>query len=53
MLDPDPNDGHLSLGSVAGINNTVGRRDPEFQTADAACRAQLPPGVADDGTGPP
>ena len=53
MLDPDPNDGHLSLGNVPGISNRVGRSDPEFQSADAACRSQLPAGVPDDGTGPP
>ncbi|HKA04886.1 MAG TPA: hypothetical protein VKD67_11165 [Acidimicrobiales bacterium] len=53
MLDPDPTDGHLSLGNVPGIANTVGRQDPEFQSADAACRSQLPAGVADDGSGPP
>jgi len=53
MLDPDPSDGHLSLGNVPGIANTVGRQDPEFQSADAACRSQLPAGVADDGSGPP
>ena len=53
MLDPDPSDGHLSLGNVPGIANTVGRQDPEFQSADGACRSQLPAGVADDGSGPP
>ena len=42
LLDPDPNDGHLSLGNVPGISNRVGRSDPEFQSADAACRSQLP-----------
>jgi hypothetical protein len=53
MLDPDPTDGHLSLGDVPGISDTVGRTDPAFAAADAACRSQLPAGVPDDGTGPP
>ncbi len=53
MLDPDPSDGHLSLGDVPGISSRVGRYDPEFHTADATCRTRLPAGVADDGTGPP
>lgn len=53
LLEPAPSDGHISLGTVAGINNRVGRQDPQFQSADAACRHLLPAGVADDGTGPP
>jgi hypothetical protein len=54
LLDPDPTDGHVSLGSLAGIPDTgIGRRDPRFAAADAVCRSQLPPGVSDDGTGPP
>jgi hypothetical protein len=53
VLDPAPADGHISLGNVPGIDNHVGRRDPQFQTADAACRHFLPASVPDDGTGPP
>ena len=53
MLDPDPTDGHISLGHVDGIANDIGRRDPQFQVADTACRSKLPAGVEDDGTGPP
>jgi len=53
LLDPDPSDGHLSMGDVAGINNSVGRQDPQFHDADAACRHLLPRGIPDDGTGPP
>jgi hypothetical protein len=54
LLDPDPVDGHISFGTVAGIpDNGIGRQDPRFQTADAACAPLLPAGVTDDGTGPP
>lgn len=53
MLDPDPTDGHISLGNVPGITNDVGRGDPQFRSADSACRSKLPAGVEDDGTGPP
>jgi hypothetical protein len=54
LLDPDPSDGHISFGSVAGINEpALGRRDPQFAQADAACRSLLPPNTPDDGTGPP
>jgi hypothetical protein len=54
LLDPDPNDGHISLGAVAGIPDTgISRSGPEFAAADAACRSLLPAGVSDDGTGPP
>jgi hypothetical protein len=53
LLDPDPSDGHISLGDIAGINNDVGRQDPRFHSADAACRHLLPHGFPDDGTGPP
>jgi hypothetical protein len=53
MLDPDPVDGHLSLGTVAGLPNHVGRTSPQFGPADAACRSLLPPGTPDDGSGPP
>jgi len=53
LLDPDPSDGHISMGNVAGINNNVGRQDPLFHDADAACRHLLPSTVPDDGTGPP
>jgi hypothetical protein len=54
LLDPDPTDGHISLGTVAGIPDTgISRSGPQFGAADAACRSQLPPGVSDDGTGPP
>jgi hypothetical protein len=54
LLDPDPKDGHISFGTVAGIPDTgISRKDPQFAAADAACRSQLPPGVSDDGTGPP
>jgi hypothetical protein len=54
LLDPDPTDGHISFGSVPGINElALGRRDPLFAQADAACRSLLPPNTPDDGTGPP
>jgi hypothetical protein len=53
LLDPDPNDGHLALGSVPGINNDVGRQDAAFHQADARCRHLLPATIPDDGTGPP
>jgi hypothetical protein len=53
LLDPDPTDGHISLGDVPGLNSNIGRHDQEFQTADAACRSLLPSDVPDDGTGPP
>jgi hypothetical protein len=54
LLDPDPNDGHISFGSVPGVPDTgIGRYDPQFQTADNACRSNLPADVPDDGTGPP
>jgi hypothetical protein len=53
LLDPDRVDGHVSLGTVAGADNTIGRRDPRFAAADTACRSLLPPGTPDDGTGPP
>jgi hypothetical protein len=53
LLDPDPADGHVSLGTVPGINSDVGRGDAQFHQADAQCRHLLPPSVPDDGTGPP
>ena len=53
MLDPATTDGHISLGHVDGINNDIGRSDPQFRAADTACRHLLPTGVSDDGTGPP
>jgi len=54
LADPDPTDGHISFGSVPGINEpALGRRDPLFAQADNACRGLLPPNTADDGTGPP
>jgi hypothetical protein len=53
MPDPGP-DGQLNLGHVPGISDDVGRHDPRFRAADAACRGLLPADVAarDDGTGP-
>jgi len=52
MLDPNPR-GELDLGDVPGMaNNDFGRNSPQFHSADAACRHLLPPGIADDGTGP-
>jgi hypothetical protein len=54
MLDPDPTDGHISLGTVLGVpDNGITRKDPVFAAADAACKSLLPAGVSDDGTGPP
>jgi hypothetical protein len=54
LLDPDPTDGHISFGTVAGLSEPdLGRRDPRFAQADAACRNVLPTGTPDDGTGPP
>ena len=54
LSDPDPTDGHISFGSVPGINEpALGRRDPLFAQADSACRSLLPPNTPDDGTGPP
>ncbi len=53
LLDPAATDGHISLGHVDGINNDIGRSDPQFSAADTACRHLLPAGVTDDGTGPP
>ena len=50
MLDPDAT-GNLSLGNVPGTAPT-GRYTPLFRRADRACRRELPPGVADNGTGP-
>jgi hypothetical protein len=52
LLDPDPNDGHIATGEVAGLSN-VSRGDPQFRNADTQCRSMLPPHVPDDGTGPP
>ncbi len=53
LLDPDPADGHISLGPVAGLPEPPGgRSDPLFAAADAACRHLLPPDTPDDGTGP-
>jgi hypothetical protein len=53
LLDPDPNDGHITMGTVPGIADLPGgRRDPLFRQADSACRHLLPAGVRDDGTGP-
>jgi hypothetical protein len=53
MPDPGP-DGQLNLGQVPGISSDIGRHDPRFRAADAACRHLLPADVAarDDGTGP-
>jgi len=51
MLDPN-SFGALNLGQVPGINNDFGRYSPQFRAADAACRALLPAGVHDAGTGP-
>jgi hypothetical protein len=51
MLDPTPA-GALSLGDVPGISSSYGRRSPQFQAADQACRHLLPADVHDDGTGP-
>lgn len=53
MLDPDPNDGHISLGRVPDTDDSIGRSSPQFHAADTACRSQLPAGTNDDGTGPP
>jgi hypothetical protein len=54
LLDPDPSDGHISLGPVPGVpDHGVSRDDARFHTADAACRSQLPADVPDDGSGPP
>ena len=54
LLDPDPNDGHISFGTVPGVPDTgIGRHDPQFQAADSACRSNLPADAPDDGTGPP
>lgn len=50
MLDPDAN-GNLDLGDVPGIAS-IGRYTPQFRNADHACRSLLPPGLADNGTGP-
>lgn len=50
MLDPDAN-GNLSLGNVPGAAPT-GRYTPLFRSADRVCRALLPSGVADNGSGP-
>jgi hypothetical protein len=51
MLDPGPY-GQLNLGNVPGISNDIGRYNPQFRSADAACRHLLPHAVHDDGTGP-
>jgi hypothetical protein len=52
MLDPTVQ-GELSLGNVPGMpGNDFGRGSPQFRSADTACRHLLPPGVADNGTGP-
>jgi hypothetical protein len=53
MPDPGP-DGQLNLGQVPGISIDIGRSDPRFRAADAACRHLLPADVAarDDDTGP-
>ena len=51
MLDPNRL-GQLNLGNVPGISGNFGRYTPQFHAADAACRHLLPPGVADNGTGP-
>jgi hypothetical protein len=53
LLDPDPTDGHVSMGDVAGLDSSVGRTDARFHQADASCRHFLPRSVPDDGTGPP
>jgi hypothetical protein len=53
LLDPAAGDGHISMGNVSGINNNVGRDDPQFHSADAACRHLLPASIPDDGSGPP
>ena len=54
LLDPDPNDGHISFGNVPGVADTgIGRHDRQFQAADSVCRSNLPADVPDDGTGPP
>lgn len=51
MLDPSA-DGALNLGNPPGVSGNFGRYTPQFHAADAACRHLLPPGVADNGTGP-
>jgi hypothetical protein len=51
MLDPNSS-GALNLGQVPGITSDFGRDSPQFRAADTACRALLPAGVHDDGTGP-
>jgi hypothetical protein len=53
LEDPDPGDGHVSMGNVPGLDNNVSRSDPLFHSADAECRHVLPASVPDDGTGPP
>jgi hypothetical protein len=54
LLDPDPTDGHVSIGTIAGLPEPpLGRRDPLFAAADSACRGVLPADTPDDGTGPP
>jgi hypothetical protein len=53
LLDPDPQDGHISVGNVPGLSQPArGREDPTFAAADRACRHLLPAGTPDDGTGP-
>ncbi len=51
MLDPGPM-GDLSLGSVPGISNNIGRYTPQFAAADHACRHLLPASIHDNGSGP-
>ena len=51
MLDPTTL-GALNLGNPPGVSGNFGRYTPQFHAADAACRHLLPPGVADNGTGP-
>jgi hypothetical protein len=53
LEDPSPDDGHVSMGNIAGLNSDIGRQDPLFHSADSACRHLLPASVPDDGTGPP
>jgi hypothetical protein len=54
LLDPDPTDGHISFGTVAGLQEPpLGRRDPLFANGDSVCRGLLPANTPDDGTGPP
>ena len=43
----------VDLGDVPGMaNKDFGRNSPQFRSAAAACRNLLPPGIADDGSGP-